>query len=388
MVKRWSAFPQAKPDPIFAIAAQARAAGPEAIDTTIGIYVKDGRVPLFPSVASAMSEVTATYGSESFSYPPLLGLPEFRTCVIGMLFGKYKGPIASIAATGGTGALALNLRMLRLLQPNGMLIIPSPSWANHPPLCSAAGIPFEEVPAIIDGSVDIEVIIECIKKQQQPCAVLFQAGCHNPTGIDLTIDQWKQLLPVLQAYDVAVLLDLAYQGFADGPDEDVQSLHALIDANITCLVAWSAAKNHSIYSLRTGLCAIAVPDEETKRVVEEQYSTLTRGLWSTAPITGQQVVACTQNRHRKEWEHDLAVVRSTLQQKRTTLQKYLPAGFHASLEGKGLFAMLPLQKELILRLRNKHKVFLLDDGRINIAGIADERIEEFCKKVSAVAMGV
>ena len=248
---------------------------------------------------------------------------------------------------------------------------------NRGPLCTA-------IPAIGNGRVDLDAIVDALRAQKKPCSVLLQAGCHNPTGIDLTTEQWKALMPELQNCGSIVFLDIAYQGFADDPEVDAWALRTMTDAGITCLVSWSAAKNHSMYSLRAGLSALVVPDEETKHTVEAHYSMLTRGLWSAAPVTGQQVVARTQEQYHKEWLEDLSIVRTSLQRKRDALQKHLPSAFHAPLQGKGLFAILPLTLESILRLRSEQKVFVLDDGRMNIAGLPEERLEEFCEKVLRV----
>ena len=381
----WNSLSPAHPDPMFSIAAQARAAGPEAIDATIGVYVdEEGDTKLFPSVRTAMQTILHGYVQSSSTYPPLLGIPEYRHAVTDLIFPDDQTPVASIATTGGTGALAINLRLLLLLNPKMQLCIPSPGWANYAPLCRMAGISFQEVPVLEQNTMNHHAIMEWVKKTPGPCTVLLQAGCTNPTGIDLTETQWKELIPVLQEHECAVLLDFAYQGFGDEPEKDAQPAHALRKAGILTLIAWSASKNHSLYRYRTGMALTSVPDEETHAIVETNYSMLSRGLWSAAPVFGQHVVIQTQSAQKKEWLQDIAHVRGVLEQKRSVLRENLPDSFQSPLNGRGLFAMLPLTHDQILDLRSKHNVFVLDDGRVNIAGIPERRLKEFCEKVHAV----
>ncbi|MEK7590977.1 MAG: aminotransferase class I/II-fold pyridoxal phosphate-dependent enzyme [Patescibacteria group bacterium] len=381
----WDAVPLAHPDPIFAIAEEARAAGSEAIDATIGVYIDEkGQTKLFPSVKKAMTEVLSDYASGSFTYTPLLGIPEYRSAVTELILPNASLPVASCATAGGTGSLAINLRMLKLLESNIRLCLPTPAWANHAPLCRSAGVAFEELAVLENGVVRCDVIIDWIRNTSGVRAILLQAGCTNPTGIDLSKDQWKEIMPVLKDSECIVLLDVAYQGFGSDPDTDAAPARGLVSEGIPVLISWSASKNHSVYRLRTGMALACVPDEHTRKRVEGHYSTLSRGLWSTAPDLGQSVVARTQSHHKKEWLDDLAHVRGTLERKRTVLRENLPEAFQAALGGIGMFATLPLSAEQITLLKTKHNVFILNDGRINIAGIPGERLEEFCEKIQTV----
>ncbi|MCK5020214.1 MAG: aminotransferase class I/II-fold pyridoxal phosphate-dependent enzyme, partial [Candidatus Peribacteraceae bacterium] len=382
---KWNMLPPAKPDPIFSISAEARAAGKEAIDATIGVYInEEGDTKLFPSVKNAMQIILKEYSESSTTYTPLLGIPEYRNAVTELVLPNSNTPVACIATTGGTGSLAINLRLLKLLNPEIQVCIPTPAWTNYVPLCHSANISFQEVSVLSDCIIDHQIIIELIKKTSEPCAILLQAGCTNPTGIDLTEMQWKEIIPILSECGSTVILDFAYQGFANDPKTDAKPAKILMEAGIPTLISWSASKNHSLYRFRTGLALANIPNENMCEKIEMNYSMLSRGLWSTAPALGQQIVAETQLNYKQEWINDLKHVRKVLEQKRSILRDNLPHSFQSQLNGNGLFAVLPLDVDKIHSLRKEHKVFILDDGRINIAGVPAERLIEFCEKVSSV----
>ncbi len=380
-------LPLPRPDPIFAVTAEALAAGPGAINGTIGVFMdEEGKTMLFPSVARAITDIASGLPSERYGYPPLLGLPEFRSAVERLIFGDRKANVASIATTAGTGALAVNLRLLCLLAESGEIYLPTPAWANHPPPCTDAGFRIYKVPYLIDGKASVQLLIDAMKRRKgkKSFAVLLQVGCHNPTGLDLTPDAWKELAVFLAKEPCTVLLDFAYQGFKGEPEEDARAVGVFLEAGVPTLISWSAAKNHSIYSLRTGLACAVVPDEATKRTVEGTYSMITRCLHSAAATFGQRVVARVQERYPDQWREDLRLARETMQRKRQRMREHLPEAFYPALAGFGMFAMLPLSGEQITRLKKEHSVFLTLDGRINIAGIPLKRIEELCEKIQKV----
>ncbi len=373
------------PDAIFAIAAAAKAAGPQAINGTVGIYMdEDGKPMMLPSVRNAMEDVRNILATRSYSYPPLTGLPEFRACVHTLIAGKDDPRIASIATTGGTGAVALNLRLAKLLQKDPTVIFPSPTWANHKQLCDEAGMRVIDCAFLKNGRASADGILDALKKTPAPAVVLLHAGCHNPTGLDLDRTQWETLLPALRDAGAVALMDFAYQGFASTPEKDAWPVRRAVELGVTTLVCWSASKNHSIYSERVGLAAAFAPDDEAKKKIEGHYMVLTRKIHSAAATFGQSVVAQVQSHHRDAWLKDLEEARATMEKKRRMLLDAVP-DFAAALSGFGMFAVLPLTPQQIERLKTEHLVFLTGDGRINIAGIPLSRIEELAQKIATVA---
>ena len=382
----FSTLPKPAPDPIFSIALEARKAGPEAIDATAGVYMgEDGTPHLLPSVSNALREYGTTLHEEDISYPPLLGLPGYRKIVEDLVFGASTSVnIASIATTGGTGALAVNLRLMKQIHSDITIILPTPAWANHMPLCKAANTDAKEVPCIENGEVTEAPLVRAIQDCTTPSAVLLQAGCHNPTGRDFSLSQLDAVLDVVREKECMVLMDFAYQGFAGTPEKDAMPIQRCIDANVPLFVTWSASKNHGLYGLRTGLACAVAPDKEAKTIVENHYSMISRGLHSSAPVMGQAVVEITQKKNNALWLNDLQTIRDTLQGKRKNLAQALPEQFTAPLMGTGMFALLPLTIDQIRSLRTQHKVFMTEDGRINIGGIPMKRIDELAAKILQV----
>ncbi len=385
MPSSFHTLPPSKPDPIFAIAGEAKAAGKSAIDGTIGVFLnEEGSTFLFPSVMKAVKEVAAAMPDRSFSYGKLLGVPEYREAVGKLILGDRWNELASIASTGGTGAVALNLRLAKLMDPDITVLLPVPAWANHPPLCRAANMTTVEVPYFENGQPSIRGIIDGLNKTTGSVAVLLQTGCHNPSGLDFTKEQWTELYEAMKKREAIAILDLAYQGFGSEPEDDAEPIRMCVDAGITTLIAWSASKNHAIYCERTGLAAAYVPDAKMRAEVEAHYSTLTRGIHSAAASVGQQIVARTQMAYQQEWLEDMRGARAILEQKRDILKKAVPESMRQVIDGRGMFALLPLTPSQIMTLKTEHKVFMTSDGRINIAGIPLARMEELGEKLTRI----
>ena len=380
-----AALPTPTPDPIFAIAQEAKAAGPRAIDGTVGVYLgEDGKPFVFPSVQKAIGDTGRALMERNYSYPPLTGLPEFREAVRELVFGETALPIAGIATTGGTGAVALNLRLAKMSQKEPSIIFPTPTWANHRQLCTEAGMRMIECPYVSGGKASIDGIVESLKKVPAPATILLHVGCHNPLGLDLSHEQWEELLPLISDHGAIALMDFAYQGFAATAEEDAWPVRRAAALGVTQLVSWSASKNHSLYSERVGLALTVAPHAAMQKTIEGHYMILTRKIHSASATFGQSVVARVQSHHRLEWEEDMKSARETMVEKRGALKRALPQEFSAALDGHGMFAVLPLTPEQIDRLKTELKVFLTRDGRINIAGIPLKRIGELAQKIARV----
>lgn len=376
------------PDPIFALTAEAKAAGDAAINGTIGVIMDEaGAVVKFSSVEKALCDIGTHMHDYDVGYPPLLGLASFRDAVSTLVLPHIdQSRIASIAATAGTGALALNLRFLKQFHPTATVILPVPAWVNHPPVCEAAGLRVSTVPCLgNDGLPTLSALLEAIERATEPTIVLLQIGCHNPTGLDFSHEQWVAIADCCARCNQVALLDVAYQGFGAEPEEDALPITLFTDRNVMTFIAWSASKNHSIYALRCGCALVVVPDRNTKESVEVNFSRVTRGMHSAAPTFGQSVVARVQHAYGSEWRENLRECRAVLRSKRSLIAEHLPESFRTALSGNGMFAMLPLSVDQIRELKSVHSVFLTEDGRINIAGIPFYRIERLSAAIRAVS---
>lgn len=368
---QFDSLPQAQPEPIFAIAAKAAQAGPEALDGTIGILMGDDGAPLiFECVRSATEDVFDAFDDTQRIYPPLLGLPAFREHATNLIFGESPPEIASIAAAGGTGALSVNLRLAKLMGIE-TVILPTPSWANHPRLIKGANLKLIEAP---------DELLESIRSEKKPHLILLQAGCHNPTGRDFSADLWRVIAETITGTPHTVLLDTAYQGLGRGLSEDVEPIQILKNAGIPLLISWSASKNHSLYSFRTGLACAVTPDAKQKALVERHYGLIGRTMYSVAPTMGQHILVRVQEEYANTWRAELEAAKMMLDQKRIEMKKNLHESWHTHIDGDGMFTQLPLSADQVESLQ-KQNVFLTLDGRVNISGIPSERIPEFCKKI-------
>jgi aspartate/tyrosine/aromatic aminotransferase len=370
------------PDPIFAVAALARLAGSDAIDASIGeLRDEDGGPFFLPSVQQSLVqwERETVPGAGGFPLPPLLGLPAFRDAVRCLAVGE-EVPVASIATTGGTGALAIHCKLLRQLSIK-RVILPVPTWPAHLRLLEGAGMDTITVPFTADDA-GVDAVLETLTRVKESSAVLLQISGHNPSGWTWSRTQWQRLADGLSGASHVVLLDCAYQGLAQGVREDVEAVRILRAADVPVLLAWSASKNHTIYGLRTGLACALISSEEERERTEGHFARCTRELCSAAPTPGQHIVTVVQRDLRPRWEEELSDVRALLQRKRSLLLEAFP-DWSAHLQGVGFFTLLPLDAAAVLRLRER-SVFLTDDGRVNLGGIPLRRMDAFVDAIRGV----
>lgn len=376
----FSSLAPAPKEPIFAIAEAAKKAGPDAINASIGIILDEHGKPLvLDCVRKALQEWE---GKDDVTYPPLLGIPEFRKSVCELSFGSDE-TVASIAAAGGTGALTINLKLLHGRLGVTRVLVPSPSWPNHKRLLTGMGLEVVEAPYLEDGETVVEPMLKMIKEKNDPrMALLLHTSCHNPTGKSWSKDQWKQIAKELSGTEHPVLLDCAYQGLGEGMEEDVAAIEILKDAQVPLFFAWSASKNHTIYGLRTGLACTWTDSVDDKKKIEGHYEILTREVYSGAPVTGQRIVGTVQQKYQKEWQLEIKELRELLQKKRKMLSDAFP-DWNKAIDGEGLFTILPLSPEQVDQLAQK-RLFLTRDGRINIAGISLKKMERVVELISSV----
>ena len=377
----FSSLTKAPEDPIFTIAEEAKRAGSAAIDASIGVILNDyGELYAFHSVEKAMEQWTKQ--KKSYGYSPLLGTSGFRSAVTSLLFGNDSGTIATLATTGGTGAVTLNLLLARECGITKILLS-VPSWPNHKRIAHGLGMTVTEVPFLEGGQPLIEPLLSVIKEAREPHVLLLQGEAHNPTGKSWSGADWKALAQALAGKNHLVLLDFAYQGLGQGIQEDTLPLQILREANVSLLVAWSAAKNHGMYGLRAGLAAAVTASEEEKENAEAWFRILTRQIHSGAASTGQELVAIVQTQFHDEWEKEIDALRDELTARRTMLADGLPQ-WKSWVTGSGLFTMLPLTKDAIQKLKQE-KVFVTDDGRVNIGGLPQQKMEAFISKIQSVS---
>ncbi len=385
MPSPFDALPPPADDPIFRANKRAHAAGRDAINGTVGMFYDDRYGGSSPAVFDSVRRAIGLENDRlevGYGYPPLNGLQDYRDCVTALIQPKGSQPVASIATTGGSDALAVNMRLIRSMNPQMPLVLATPTWPNHPGLADEAGLQIKEVPYLDENATpSIEGMLQAVTREQ--CALLLHNCCHNPTGLDLSPAQWKDLGRAMSQNGSVALVDAAYQGFSSAPKDDIQAVQHLTSEGVPTLVAWSASKNHTIYSERAGLAAAIVPDKRTKKIVDSQYATTIRRLHSATATYGQRIVTTVQKQLRHQWLEDLAAARTLIQTKRALLIDGLSERFRTSLSGVGLFALLPLTQKDLKALQKK-KIFLTDEGRINLGGIPLDRIPELANALNSL----
>lgn len=360
-------LPDPQPDAVFAANQRAKAFGPGAINATVGVIVKDGHTHILPSVRQAMQEIHEQ--NLSVGYESLSGMERYRTAVFKLLDVKTDFA-AGVATTGGTEAMALNTRMLHRVIADPRVIVPVPTWANHDGVLKEAGIKnIAEVDYLRNGRPDISQIVDQIRMGAD--AVLLHGVCHNPTGLDLTPQQWQELAKEMEKRGIYALLDIAYQGLGEGPKEDVESLRILTKAGVMTLVGWSASKNHTIYNERAGFAAAYGTDAKMKRKMQGEYELKLRRTHSSTAAFGQRVVAQVQEQHQNDWVSDLGNVRAPIRTKRVKVADVAKDSTLYSLHGNGLFGQ-PMTAEESLRAEKKGLFGV--EGRINFSSIEDARL--------------
>lgn len=373
-------LPPIPSDPIFAAAKRAKAAGKDAINGTIGVILdEDGSLLLFPSVRKALGEIDMN----DTGYPPLEGLPDYLASVRSLVFPwKEAREIPACATAGGTSAVSTLLHLAKRAGYDTALV-PVPTWPNHMQLLRAAGMEWRECPYVRDGKATLATLIELVRTQSNPCVLILQAGCHNPSGLDPVISDWQALADALKDSPHAVIMDLAYQGLGESVEKDTEPMRILEQANVPILIAWSASKNHCMYGLRAGAALIDTRSDEHRDLFAGQLAMMNRALSSVAPVTGQRVVARVQTAYAQEWEADLSALRGLLTKKRAMLAEALPHLADSIVRTRGLFVQLPLTPAHIVALEQKN-VFMNPDGRVNIAATATKRVRELGEEIGKI----
>ncbi|HLR29075.1 MAG TPA: amino acid aminotransferase [Paenalcaligenes sp.] len=383
-------------DPIFKVA-QAFQEDPrqEKINLSIGLYFDDqGQVPVLDVVHAV--ERSWAERNEPRIYLPMAGLPDYCSSVQALLFGQPavdEGRIATIQSVGGTGALRVGGELLHEAYPDSELWVSDPNWANHDAIFKGCGMR-THVYRYFDATtkrVDFEGMLSDLMQLPARSIVLLHPCCHNPTGVDLSRAQWQQLIPVLKERQLIPFLDLAYQGFAEGVQEDVYVLRAMYDAQLTFLVANSFSKNFSYYSERCGALSVVCASADEAQHVRGVLEAIVRRLYSNPPAHGAQVVAAVLSdpQWRAQWEAEVAGMRERIRAMRQAvteqLAHYAPQ-YDASywLEQNGMFSYTGLSSEQVDRLRDEFGIYLLASGRVCVPGLNNDNVSYFAQSLAQV----
>jgi aromatic-amino-acid transaminase len=367
------------------------------INLSIGIYFDDdGRVPVLSSVRKAEAIVMARNGPKP--YLPIEGAANFRLAVQHLLFGETheavtSGRVATIQSVGSSGGLTVGARVIKRFFPDSAVWVSDPTWDNHRAMFDGAGFSISTYPYhdSATGGVKFAELCDALRSAPQKSVVLLHACCHNPTGADLSVEQWDELIPVLRERELIPYLDLAYQGFAEGIAADAYPVRAMANAGLNFFVANSFSKSMSVYGERCGALSVVCSDaNEATRMLGQMKFAVHRN-YSSPPIHGGQIVATvlTDPAILSEWETELESMRSRIVQMRTVLRDALhqlrpDQDFGYLITQRGMFSYTGLSAAQVDRLRMEHGLYMMGSGRICVAGLNPSNVHAAAAAIAAV----
>ncbi|MDR0784007.1 MAG: aspartate/tyrosine/aromatic aminotransferase [Propionibacteriaceae bacterium] len=369
----------------------------DKVNLGVGVYLDvTGKVPSLQCVRQVESQLAATVRPRG--YLPMDGMPGFNTVVRDLVFGAdspavQAGRVVSVQALGGTGALRLGAGMLTLASPDAPVLLSDPSWENHALLFTRAGFSLGQYRYYdpVGRCVDVEGMVEDLAAAQPGSIVVLHACCHNPTGYDLTPAEWDRVVDVLVARGLVPFVDLAYQGFSVGVEEDRYVVSRLAETGIPFLVANSFSKTFALYGERVGAIHLGCTDAAEAARVLSQVKLVVRAIYSNPPTHGAAIVSTVlaDAELRAGWEQEVAVMRDRIIETRLAFRAGLEAAgvtddlSHVTTQ-TGLFSYSGLSVAQMERLRNEFHVYGLDSGRLCIAAINPTNIDRVIAAVADV----
>jgi aspartate/tyrosine/aromatic aminotransferase len=371
---------------------------PERVNLTVGVYVdQSGHTPILRSVKQAEQRLLET--EQTKTYLNIAGDAEYGRLVRELLLGESHPLIrdrrvVSLQTPGGTGALRVTADFVAKHYPQANVWVSDPTWANHAAIFAAAGVPSKMYPYYDHRSheVALQAMLDGLSQAPAGDFVILHGCCHNPTGADPNAEGWQQIAELCQTRSLLPIVDLAYQGFGHGMEEDVQGLKTLTEHLPEIIVCSSFSKSFGLYRERTGaLCAIA-GNAATAQTLLDAIKICVRRNYSNPPSHGAAIVATIlgEPRLRAEWQRELSEMRANIQQKRLELANALTAASWREdvdfLRSQiGMFSLIGLPPEAIDKLREDYAVYLVRNGRLNMAGIQHSNLDYVVNSLLKVA---
>jgi aromatic-amino-acid transaminase len=385
-------------DPILGVTEQYHAdPNPNKVNLGVGVYTDDeGKVPVLDCVRRV--ELALCESASPRNYLPIDGLKSYDRAVQELLLGLdnpalKEGRVVTVQALGGTGGLKIGADLIRRVNPDADIWISDPSWENHRALFEYAGYRVNAYPYYDPAThgVKFDAMIDTLEEIPEHSVVLLHACCHNPTGVDLKEDQWERVLQVVNRRGLVPFLDLAYQGFADGLDQDAAAVRRFSAACPVVFISSSFSKSMSLYGERVGALSIVTQDATEVVKVLSQVKRVIRTNYSNPPTHGGEAVArvLTTPDLRTLWEQELGQMRERIKTMRRQLVDKIRAvradfDFSFVVEQRGMFSYSGLTQEQVRRLREDYSVYAIDSGRICVAALNTRNIDYVAKAVASV----
>ncbi|EFI4387285.1 aromatic amino acid transaminase [Escherichia coli] len=370
----------------------------DKVNLSIGLYYnEDGIIPQLKAVADAEARLNAQPHGASL-YLPMEGLNSYRHAIAPLLFGAdhpvlQQQRVATIQTLGGSGALKVGADFLKRYFPESGVWVSDPTWENHVAIFAGAGFEVSTYPWYDEATngVRFNDLLATLKTLPARSIVLLHPCCHNPTGADLTNDQWDSVIEILKARELIPFLDIAYQGFGAGMEEDAYAIRAIASAGLPALVSNSFSKIFSLYGERVGGLSVLCEDAEAAGRVLGQLKATVRRNYSSPPNFGAQVVAAVLNDEalKASWLAEVEEMRTRILAMRQELVKVLSTeiperNFDYLLNQRGMFSYTGLSTAQVDRLREEFGVYLIASGRMCVAGLNTANVQRVAKAFAAV----
>ena len=385
----------APPDAILGLAEAFRQdPNPDKINLSVGVYKnQDGITPILDCVKVAEQKILAEETEKS--YLSIDGSPQYAQLVKELLFEGTvdEARLATVQAPGGTGALRVAAEFLSKRLDRKRIWCSQPTWGNHVNIFQAAGLEVDWYPYLDEAQrgLDFDALQGTMSKIPTGDIVCLHACCHNPSGVDPSLEQWQQIAEMVGQQGLLVLLDFAYQGFGNGLREDAACLPPLLESGCDLLICNSFSKNFGLYSERVGaLTMVAATAEAASAALSHAKSTV-RANYSNPPKHGAAIVTTILDDEQltTQWQQELADMRNRISDMRQRFSQIMkdknaPRDFSSITEQCGMFSFSGLSKLQVDRLRNEYAIYIVGNGRINVAGITENNIERLCDAILEV----
>jgi aspartate aminotransferase len=382
-------LPSLMPDPILGlITAYAADSNPDKVDLGAGVYKNEqGETPIMAAVAAAQTRWSQQETTKV--YAPPAGFEGFNRGIMHLLLGRTHialrdKRVVSIQTPGGCGALRVAAGMLNRCKQGAKIWVSTPTWANHMPLLGSAGLSLSEYPYYDyeRHSIDFDAMISSLAKVSAGDLVLLHGCCHNPSGADLSREQWHAVTDLLLEKGATPFIDMAYQGLGDGLDEDAYGLRYMAERCPEVIVASSCSKNFGVYRERVGAVVVVAKDSASAQVCRGQLLNVAREIYSMPPSHGAALVDIILNDTAlmQQWQQELNSVRERIASLRKFFVQRLKAAgagerFDYIQQEKGMFSFLGITPEQVERLKKEKSIYMVSSSRINIAGFNEDNID-------------
>jgi len=385
-------------DPIFGLTeAYTADQRPGKVNLGVGVYyTDDGKVPLLKAVLAAEQEVVAKQSPRA--YIPIEGPNPYNSAVQNLLFGAdspliKEGRVVTAECLGGTGALRVGGDFVKRLDTGAPAAISAPSWENHRGIFESAGYQVLEYTYFDPKTrgVDFDGMVKSLESFPAKTLVILHACCHNPTGADLTAEQWKKIISICQTRQLIPFLDIAYQGFASGIEQDGAAVRMFANSGMSFFVSSSFSKSFSLYGERVGAISIVTQSKEESTRVLSQLKRVIRTNYSNPPTHGAAIVATVLNSPtlRQMWEDELAEMRERIKSMRHGLNQKLAASgvqqdFSFIEAQRGMFSYSGLTADQVAKLQEQDGIYALSTGRICVAALNTKNLDRVAQAIARV----